>query len=77
MSNQASQNLARPAKRVRDESGCVSVAPVARIVLSTFFDALEQTDDLKDQAAQLRKLVLDDNVVAEPLVRAILFPGEL
>jgi hypothetical protein len=58
----------------KEKSGVIPIAPVARTVLSTFFDALEQTDDLKDQAAQLRKLVLDDNTVAEPLVRAILFP---
>jgi hypothetical protein len=65
------------ARGLGEKSGVVPLAPVARTVLTAFFDALEQTEDLKDQAAQLRKLVLDDNVVAEPLVRAILFPGEV
>jgi hypothetical protein len=75
LSGQADQNLAaNPATRGREDSGCIPIAPVARTVLSTFFDALEQTDGLKDQAAQLRKLVLEDKQMAEPLIRAILFP---
>lgn len=54
------------------ESG--PVATVAGTVLSTFFDELEKADGLKEEAAKLRKLVLEEGVMAEPAIRAILFP---
>lgn len=50
------------------------VGTVAGAVLATFFDALATTSDLADIAANLRKIVLDDGVFAEPAVRAALFP---
>jgi len=50
------------------------VGTVASAVLNTFFDELATTDDLADIAANLKKLVLDDGVFAEPAVRAVLFP---
>ena len=50
------------------------VGTVAGAVLTTFFDELAKTDDLADIAANLKKLVLDDGVFAEPAVRAVLFP---
>lgn len=50
------------------------VGTVAGAVLTTFFDALAKTDDLADIAANLKKIVLDDGVFAEPAVRAALFP---
>jgi hypothetical protein len=50
------------------------VSTVAGAVLTTFFDALAKTDDLADIAANLKKIVLDDGVFAEPAVRAALFP---
>ena len=50
------------------------VATVASGVLSAFFDQLEKTDDLKDRGFKLRALVLGDGVMAEPAIRAILFP---
>ena len=66
--------LAAPAKGAEEESESAPVATVAGTVLSAFFDALEMTDDLHDQAAKLRRLVLEDNVMAEPAIRAILIP---
>src|SRR3546814_16635272 len=50
------------------------VGTVAGAVLATFFDALATTSDLADIAANLRKIVIDDGVFAEPAVRAALFP---
>ena len=50
------------------------VGTVAGTVLTTFFDALAKTDDLADIAANLKKIVLDDGVFAEPAIRAALFP---
>jgi hypothetical protein len=47
---------------------------VAGAVLTTFFDELAKCDDLADIAANLRKIVLDDGVFAEPALRAVLFP---
>ncbi|MEG8053138.1 hypothetical protein QP185_07575 [Sphingomonas aerolata] len=47
---------------------------MASAVLTKFFDALAKTDDLADIAANLKKIVLDDGVFAEPAVRAALFP---
>ncbi len=53
------------------------VAPVATVasgVIGTFFDELEKTESLKDKAGRLRALVLGEGVMAEPAIRAILFP---
>lgn len=50
------------------------VGTVAGAVLTTFFDALAKADDLADIAVNLKKIVLDDGVFAEPAVRAALFP---
>jgi hypothetical protein len=47
---------------------------VASGVLGAFFDELEKNEDLKDKAGKLRALVLDEGVMAEPAIRAILFP---
>lgn len=50
------------------------IGTVAGAVLTTFFDELAKSDDLADIAANLKKIVLDDGVFAEPALRAILFP---
>lgn len=50
------------------------VGTVAGAVLTAFFDALAKADDLADIAVNLKKIVLDDGVFAEPAVRAALFP---
>jgi hypothetical protein len=47
---------------------------VTSSVLGAFFDALAKEDDLADLAADLRKLVLDDGVFAEPAIRTVMFP---
>jgi len=52
----------------------VNVGTVASAVLTAFFDALAKTDDLAEVAGNLKKIVLDDDVFAEPVVRAALFP---
>lgn len=43
-------------------------------VIGTFFDELEKTESLKDKAGKLRALVLGNGIMAEPAIRAILFP---
>lgn len=50
------------------------VTTVAGTVLTAFFDELEKADDLKEITANLKKLVLEDGVFAEPAIRAVLFP---
>lgn len=50
------------------------VSTVAGAVLNKFFDELAKTDDLAEIAADLKKIVLDDGVFAEPALRAALFP---
>ena len=50
------------------------VTSVATTVLGTFFDELAGMDDFAETAANLKKLVLEDGVFAEPAVRAALFP---
>ena len=47
---------------------------VTSSVLGSFFDALAKEDDFADLAADLRKLVLDDGVFAEPAIRTVMFP---
>lgn len=47
---------------------------VTSSVLGSFFDALAKENDLADLAADLRKLVLDDGVFAEPAIRNVMFP---
>lgn len=50
------------------------IGTVAGAILTTFFDELAKGDDLADIAANLKKIVLDDGVFAEPALRAVLFP---
>ena len=57
-----------------DETTAQAVPAVTSSVLGSFFDALADTDDLKEIAAALRTLVLDDGVFAEPAIRAAMFP---
>jgi hypothetical protein len=51
-----------------------SVMTVVRSVLSEFFDELTKVEGLVEIAPNLRKVVLDDGVFAEPAIRAALFP---
>jgi hypothetical protein len=74
MSEYPTQGAASTAVASHEDGGSEPVATVAGTVLSAFFDELEKADGLKDKAAELRKLVLGDNLMAEPAVRAILFP---
>jgi hypothetical protein len=71
MSEQAGEAAAKVSGE-DNESG--SVATVAGTVLSAFFDELEKADALGEKATKLRKLVLEEGVMAEPAIRAILFP---
>lgn len=59
------------------ESQADDAAPVATVaggVLGTFFDELEKAETLKETASKLRALVLGEGIMAEPAVRAVLFP---
>ncbi len=47
---------------------------VTSSVLGSFFDALAKEDGFADLATDLRKLVLDDGVFAEPAIRTVMFP---
>lgn len=52
----------------------IKVKSVAATILGEFFDVLQADEGLEEVAARLRKVVLDDGVFAEPLIRAALFP---
>lgn len=47
---------------------------VTSSVLGAFFDVLAKEDDLADLADDLKRLVLDDGVFAEPAIRTVMFP---
>lgn len=66
--------MQEPGATVDSSDSDEKVGTVASAVLTTFFDALAKTDDLADIAANLKKIVLEDGVFAEPAVRAALFP---
>jgi hypothetical protein len=69
------QQKAQPAQeQAHDAADVAPVATVASGVLGAFFDELEKTEGLTDKAGKLRALVLGDGVMAEPAIRAILFP---
>lgn len=50
------------------------VKSVAAKILGEFFDALDKEVGLEAVSPQLRKLVLDEAVFAEPAIRAALLP---
>ncbi|MGO4724856.1 MULTISPECIES: hypothetical protein [unclassified Inquilinus] len=50
------------------------MATLASGVPGASFDELEKTEGLTDKAGKLRALVVGDGVMAEPAMRAILFP---
>ena len=50
------------------------VATVSKAVLSTFLVDLAKTEGFADVAANLKKVVIDDGVFAEPAIRAAMFP---
>lgn len=52
----------------------IKVKSVAATILGEFFDVLQADEGLEEVAARLRRVVLDDGVFAEPLIRAALFP---
>lgn len=51
-----------------------TVKTVAANILGEFFDILEKEEGFGEIACRLRKVVLDDGVIAEPSIRAALFP---
>jgi hypothetical protein len=74
MSDDTPQKAQPAQEEVQDAADVAPVATVASSVLGAFIDELEKTDGLTDKAGKLRALVLGDGVMAEPAVRAILFP---
>ncbi|TSD87092.1 hypothetical protein FFK22_018755 [Mycobacterium sp. KBS0706] len=74
MSDDTQQKADPAQEQAHDADDVVPVATVASGVLGAFFDELEKTEGLTDKAGKLRALVLGDGVMAEPAIRAILFP---
>lgn len=61
-----------------EESGPAQpVATVSKAVLGTFLEDLAKVEGFKDIAANLKKVVIDDGVFAEPAIRAAMFPDAL
>ncbi|MDW9816799.1 hypothetical protein GOC60_08605 [Sinorhizobium meliloti] len=52
----------------------IKVKSVAATILGEFFDVLQADEGLEEVTPRLRKVVLEDRVFAEPLIRAALFP---
>lgn len=74
MSEQSAHAAPGAAEGAEEDNESGPVATVAGTVISAFFDELEKADGLKEKTAKLRKLVLEEGVMAEPAIRAILFP---
>ena len=72
MSEDAKQNPGTVQEPPVDDAA--PVATVAGGVLGTFFDELEKSEELKETAGKLRALVLGEGIMAEPAIRAVLFP---
>lgn len=53
------------------------VTTVAKAVLGEFMEDIAKIDGLKDVAANLKKVVIEDGVFAEPAIRAAIFPEVL
>lgn len=74
MSEDVKQNPGAAQKPPADGDAAAPVATVAAGVLGAFFDELEKSDDLKETAGKMRALVLGEGIMAEPAIRAALFP---
>ena len=74
MSEDAKQNLGAAQEPPPGGDAGVTVATVAAGVLGAFFDELEKSEDLKETAGKMRALVLGEGIMAEPAIRAVLFP---
>lgn len=74
MSEDAKQSPGTDHKPPADADHAVPVATVAGGVLGAFFDELEKSEDLKETAGKMRALVLGEGIMAEPAIRAALFP---
>ena len=74
MSEEAKQNPGAAQEPPTDGDAAGPVATVAGGVLSAFFDELEKSEDLKETAGKMRALVLGEGIMAEPAIRAVLFP---
>lgn len=65
---------------ISSPNGDTAVSPQPKIksvsaaILSEFFDELSKDESLTDIEPRLRKTVLDENIFAEPAIRAALFP---
>lgn len=61
-------------EQIENEGSAQPVATVSKAVLGIFLENLAKTEDFKDVAANLKKVVIEDGVFAEPAVRAAMFP---
>jgi hypothetical protein len=60
--------------KIETAEATTTVKSVAATILSEFFDVLEKEKGLGEVALNLRKVVLDDAIFAEPSIRTALFP---
>lgn len=74
MSEDAPQHPQSAQNQATGADDATPVATVAGGILGAFFDELEKSEELKEMGGKLRSLVLGDGVMAEPAIRAILFP---
>lgn len=62
-----------PISSTKETAPTEPVKSVAATILSEFFDALDIEEGLEEVSPRLRKVVLEDGVVAEPQIKAALF----
>ena len=74
MSEDTHQNPESAKDQVAGVDAAKPVTTIAGGVLAAFFEELEKSEELKEMGGKLRSLVLGDGVMAEPAIRAILFP---
>jgi len=77
MSEDAKHNPTVAQEPPADGDAAAPVATVASDVLGAFFDELEKSEDFKETGSKMRALVLGEGIMAEPAVRAVLFPEAL
>ncbi|MGV2103872.1 hypothetical protein [Rhizobium sp. 21-4511-3d] len=59
-----------------DDNPSSPIPILATAVLDTFFENLANNDQFSEFAPKLRKLVVEDGLMAEPAIMALLFPEE-
>jgi hypothetical protein len=61
-------------EQAENEGSAQPLATVSKAVLGSFLDDLAKIEGFQEVAANLKKVVIEDGVFAEPAIRAAIFP---